>query len=383
MPGIAENLGLSYGWPEEYPALGFDPAPGRTGQVAALAKQLATAGGQLQATVKTGQSVTTGSAGWQGESGSAYRGSMAKFTAKLTAVSTALAKVSPILSDWQTQLAAFQARARLYEAAAAKAQSGIKSALRDTLGGDTSGLDRAEAAQDEYEAAVADAKRLLSEHEQATASVAAALRAVVADAPKAGDLADLIDDAPVPGEESAWEWINDAGSRIGKLGDVVGDMSAIAGAWGLDLLGLQALATASEVGVPVALAMAPVTAATEIASISLALGAGGLHGLGALMGGDVSGKDLLWDAFGIATLNLSRAIPQAIAGLIPQIGQFDDTAGHFNDYWTPKHSGQEKLISDLPPGLGNIYIAFKNAWDDAAHDDDEDFKDKLAGEIGP
>ncbi|MEV0644792.1 hypothetical protein AB0I28_05975 [Phytomonospora sp. NPDC050363] len=363
MPGLLENLGLRYGWPEEYPALGFDPAPGRCEQVAALAGVLSAAAGDAGGLAARCAAAAGTSDGWHGEAGDAFRGAMAAARSKLLLVESALVRARAALSGWAADLSGMQNRARVHERDAAEAQRAVADALSAVDGAKTV------AAQGAYEKAVAAARRLSVQHEALADGVAAALRAVVASAPVAGEIADLIQDAPIPGGDRTGSIFSRNADSLANLGDVLSDIGTFAGLTALSLAGLAGGAALTGGGVPAAVALTPgIVIAGQVGTVT-AIGAAALHTLGKVGGGDVSWTDLLWDGFGIVSLGLGGGVDEvadqfiaAPATVRAAWGQREDTESHWDDYWQPRTFEQQDHV-DTAGFVGRLGYVFSNAWD--------------------
>lgn len=374
MPGLLENLGLRYGWPEEYPALGFDPAPGRVAQVEALATVFRNATKAFESIADGSEQAVASSGGWEADSGESFRDRARKFTKHARTAADALRPTSKALTDWADALTTMQSRARDYEKTAATA----KAAADDAIGGMFFGI---EAAQEQFDAAgdtlrqvKADARRLQGQHETAATAVATTLRDAVTAAPEASPLSTLFATVTLPGEQHTKSFLTRNANVIANFGDVLGNIGTFTGLTSLVLLGLTAAATTSGVGAPADVVLAPATVIVGGVSVVTGSGAFLLHALSKVNGGDVSGTDLLWDTFGVVTLGLGgtgklvSGIEEVTTTTVSTVGQSDDTMSQWETYWEPKGSFQEKVVDltkpvymDVPARL--LLFTFYNAAD--------------------
>lgn len=376
MPGILENLGLRYGWPEDYPALGFDPAPGRCAQIDALQKVFGSTADRIDRLAHTAASTGTSSNGWQGEAGTAFRSRMKELHSTLVKMAAALRKAAPVLADWSTTLASMQAKAREYDRQAAQAKLHQNDAVTGLFVNFDGASDLLERASREAAAAKEAARRLQGEHEAAVAAVASALRDVIDAAPSADALADLLEDAVLPAEKRTKNVITRKADSLVNYGDVYGDIGALTGITSLMLLGASIAALGTEAGaVVIDSLLLPATAiSAEIATVSTALSVG-LHAVGGINNGDISATDVIWDTYGVMTLKAGQtghfvqdvfeSFSTTTAGTL---GQKSDLESHWDTYWEPQTSRQETIMDftkgsplDFPVRMS---LAFRNAWNE-------------------
>ena len=156
----------------EFPALGFDPAPGDVGRVEAFVETLGAAATGLSdaRTMLDG----TNEDDWSGEAATAFRASMDDdFRPRLVDTGDALQGSYEALSRWASSLSSFQQRARDLEARAAEALASANAAdqehdeAQSAPDGDDQATqdaaDRADAARQELDGIRAQARTLKSD----------------------------------------------------------------------------------------------------------------------------------------------------------------------------------------------------------------------------
>ncbi|WP_345699280.1 putative T7SS-secreted protein [Kitasatospora terrestris] len=310
----------------EFPTLGFDPAPGNTGNVGTLVGRLTTAAGALERASGTLSSLTRGSS-WQGDAARAFAGKVGELPKLLRDSDDAVREAARQLDSWQAQLTSFQDTARRYEseAQAAKqrceqceqakdrartryntaadspafalagrlytddaqlreAQARIDGAQRelDAAGGELDDAKRAlEDAQDAFDAIVRRAKELKEDHQDAAAKIAKALRKANQNAPDTS-LWDRLKDGLKRAGHAIKEWATKHADLLKKIGDWLSIASTV--------LGVAALVTAW---------CPPLAGALALAGGVLSVGALATHGMAKLGGANVSALDLVGDGLGI------------------------------------------------------------------------------------
>lgn len=200
-----------------YPVLGFDPAPGATDRVGALAADLESVATELgsarQALMRTGHSGGI----WQGDAAEAFRDKLGELPDYLDKTNRSLGDAARTLDQWSADLTSMQTTAARYEAEAVQtlhrlrtAESSPDLALAGQTFADEAALARAQA---RYDAATAElniasqeldairglARRLLSQHDSLVSEVAAALRRAKDEAPPEPGLFDRLIDGFVDG----------------------------------------------------------------------------------------------------------------------------------------------------------------------------------------
>ncbi|MET9294315.1 putative T7SS-secreted protein [Streptomyces sp. NPDC003077] len=310
---------------DQFPNIGFNPAPGKLESVSNLTRQLTKATSSIESAHSTLRRIGGGGKTWEGEAANAFTEKVGDLPKYLEDSLDALRSASKQLDAWHGKLTTHQSKAREYEAdaKAAKARLDSAEAARDRatstynqaashpdlkLAGQTfttqSQLQSAQArldsasnrlqeagnkldeagkhlndARDELDGIIKQAEKLLAKHQADARTIAQQLR-------KANDR------APDPG---FWEGMSDAFTRLGhkiqnwctkhadklkKLGDI---LSAISG--------VLAVASLLTMWCP------PLSGAFALAGGVTALGALGAHGAAKIGGADVSWKDIGLDAF--------------------------------------------------------------------------------------
>jgi uncharacterized protein YukE len=264
----------------EFPALGFDPAPGDTGALGSAAEAVRGAG-QLF-TNASGNVTRLNSSGWTGDAADQFRGQLKDLPRDLDLAARSHQTAARALTDYGTGLAARQRRAADLETRAAALRQQENSAVAEVnrLAGRTAPADSPEfrALKNDYDAArtratslgsqlqevIAEARRLHGEHRSAAGDAARSIRGV-ADAPY-----------KEPGWLSrAWSsvkgWIADHADVLAQISTVLKGVSAVLGVLSL-VPGLQFLA-------PFALAAGGIALAIDVA-IKLATGKGSWASIG-------------------------------------------------------------------------------------------------------
>ncbi|HZB50992.1 MAG TPA: toxin glutamine deamidase domain-containing protein [Mycobacteriales bacterium] len=264
----------------EFPALGFDPAPGDAGAVASAAGDVDGAARVFEDA--SGNVSRLNSSGWTGEAAEAFRGQLKDLPRDLDLAARSHRTTARTLSDYGTGLQARQRRADDLETRAAELRRQQQAAIAEVnrLAGQTapagsaalatlrgqydSARSRADGLGTDLEAVIGDARRLLDEHRGAAGSAARAIRDV-ADAPY-----------KEPGWLSrAWDsvssWISEHADVLTQISSVLKGVSAVLGVLSL-VPGLQFLA-------PFALAAAGIALAIDVA-VKLATGRGSWAAIG-------------------------------------------------------------------------------------------------------
>lgn len=106
----------------EYPAIGFDPAPGKLESVEDLNSKLSRAATGLDNAYTTLTGITKGGKTWEGEAASAFAEKVGDLPRYVGDSRDALREASLQLSSWRSKLADYQQKAREYEAQAKAAK---------------------------------------------------------------------------------------------------------------------------------------------------------------------------------------------------------------------------------------------------------------------
>lgn len=286
-----------------FPALGFDPAPGTTERVGALAADLASVATELGAARQALTSIGRSGGIWQGDAAEAFRGKLGELPEYLDKANRSLGDAARTLDQWSADLTSMQTTAAQYEAEALQILQRLRAAESNPalgLAGLTFSDDASLAqAQARYDAAIAEldlaskeldavralARRLLTQHDELVREVAAALRRAKDEAPKEPGLLDRLVGGFVDGitklASATWQWVHDHADLIARFGDIMGKISTA----------LAVLAIATAPFEPVGAIFAGVAAGTSL----MALGA---HGLAKAAGAKVGWGSMVGDALG-------------------------------------------------------------------------------------
>jgi ElaB/YqjD/DUF883 family membrane-anchored ribosome-binding protein len=310
----------------EFPALGFDPAPGDTGSVDQLVSRLNRAAGALSGAHQLLTSVASGGSAWEGEAAKAFAGKVGELPGYLDDSAQAVKEASSQLGGWSRTLASYQETARRYEQQAAEARKRLEAAqtrvdqatgaynqaaenpafslagryytsdtelaaaqrqldaAQQDLKDAGSRLDAAKGQlseiEDELDALIKQAKELLEHHQDDAGKVADSLRKATKGAPSTS-VWDKLGDAFKRIGHKIKDWATEHADLLKKIGDIASAASAV--------LGIAALAT---VWCP------PLSGALAGAAAGASVVALGAHGLAKLGGADVKWSTLIGDGIG-------------------------------------------------------------------------------------
>jgi hypothetical protein len=303
-----------------YPALGFDPAPGRVGSVAELLRtathvssELSFLHGKLSTFGKVGS-------GWEGQAATEFTHRLGDLPTYLNAANASAAVAKRALARWIEQLGGFQDEARRYEQLAEEAQRAVTRAQSHAaaLQGGTAPVDPvaaaaaardAQAAQEAVRLAgqhlqdiIRAAEGLYGEHQQHADAIAGMLREAADFAPpKPGffsrikqslaDMADFV--TSLPGKIK--QFIHDHAYLIKAIADVLADVATVLGV------------VAFFLPPPADLIVGAIAAGASL----LALGG---HALAAYGGAEVSGWTYLADTIGIASFGFAKIGAMGVKG---------------------------------------------------------------------
>ena len=324
----------------EFPALGFDPAPGNPAAVAAAAGGVDSAG-RLFADAAANVA-RLNSSGWTGEAAEAFRGQLADLPRDLDLAARSHQTAARALSGYGSALGPRQRRADELESRAAelrRAAAGRRSAR--STGSRRSGRrraarswrrlrtaydsarSRAEGLGADLDAVLADARRLLDEHRGAASGAARAVR----------DVADA------PYEEPGWlsrawdsvkSWISDHADVLRQISSVLKGVSAVLGVLSF-VPGLQFLA-------PFAVAAGAIALVIDGALCLAGEGDWGAFALDAALTilpiGPVARAVKRIPGVSTALKGVNRAIPDAVKGrLFRAVGNLPEgvSAGQLDD----------------------------------------------------
>ncbi|MGK4585883.1 putative T7SS-secreted protein [Kitasatospora sp. HPMI-4] len=311
----------------DFPALTFDPAPGRPASVDALVSQLTTAANALESASNTLTSISHGGSAWEGKAADGFARNVGELPKTMDDSLDALRSASTQLSSWSKQLVGYQQTARRYEAEAEDAKRRLKEAeaRRSTatdqynsaaddpafklIGyrfSDDQQLAEAESRirtaqqnlatanqqlqaasqelssiEDELHHIVKQAKELHAHHQHDADRTAKALRSANHNAPHIGTWSKIADGFKKVGK-SIKDWAHKHAGVLKKIGDIAGAASAV--------LGIAALAT---------MWCPPLSAALGVAAAGASGIALGAHGLAKLGGADVSWTTIALDGVGV------------------------------------------------------------------------------------
>ncbi|SDP65420.1 hypothetical protein SAMN04487981_13136 [Streptomyces sp. cf386] len=317
---------------QDFPAIGFNPAPGKVESVNDLVTKLNSALSGLDSAHEILRSLRGegGGRAWEGEAAKAFTGKVGDLPKYVGDSRDAIRSASTQLKSWHGMLTHYQSKARQYESDATEAKQREKTlrrdydsatnaynqaaedpafrlsgmsfsdptALRDAQAkidaanarlkqaGETldSAKGKLEGAIDEFEAIVKHAKELLEEHQSDARKIA-------------GQIKKATDGAPDPG---FWEGLADAFTRLGhKIQNWCtkhADLLKKIGDW------MSMAATAMGVLSLLTLWCPPLSGAFALAGGALSLGALATHGAAKIGGANISTMDLVGDAVGVVPL---------------------------------------------------------------------------------
>ncbi|MGC7102528.1 putative T7SS-secreted protein [Amycolatopsis lurida] len=321
----------------EYPALGFDPAPGELERVAEVADKYKTVSTKLTSAKTALESIINQTGTWEGEASEAFARRVGDLPEYLGKATESMAKASGALGQWSGSLATMQAHARELEARAQDARKQAELARnnpafdlanqtfhdQESLRAAQRALDAAARqlteAIDGLEAIIKAAERLLAQHTELAERIAELLkqaREIAPDEPgwlsKAlSDIADwateTINDAidvVTDVVQAIGDFIEDHANLIAKVSDIVGDLSTVIG---------------------VVADFLPPPADTVVGAVSLGLGVVALGGhLTAMAAGaeGVTAETIMLDSVGVATglVGLIPLVPGGVANAAFQAG---------------------------------------------------------------
>ncbi|NYI08004.1 hypothetical protein [Allostreptomyces psammosilenae] len=282
-----------------FPALGYNPAPGSIESITQLSESL----GRAASTLGEAHTILTDIAGsssedWQGEARDAFAQKVGELPRYLDQSQEALGEASVQLSNWKDRLAQFQDTARRYEEEAAEATRQYQTAQEDPafalVGQYFETAEQLQQAQDQIDAANATlarrqaelqdvidrARQLFEDHQEEAGRVADVLREYADRAPDAGFWEGVGDFFGNMGEA-----IKDWATENAGLLQAIGDWASL----GSTILGIASLAT---------LWFPPLSGALALASAGLALTAVGTKSLAKLGGANIGWGQIGLDALG-------------------------------------------------------------------------------------
>jgi phage shock protein A len=364
----------------DFPALGFDPAPGDldgvtdlAGKYRAVSKDLTEADDALRQIVRK-QGI------WQGEASDAFARRIGPLPQYLEGAARSMGDAGSALEAWARQLGDLQNRAADLEAraetaaqAAEQARANPDLALANRTFPDQQSLQVAQRLLDnagqQLQTAIDGcqniqdaAKQLQQEHTEAAARVAGALRKAKELAPDEPGLLDKLGDAVggalvdlsnalADGVDDAWDFVQDHAELVSKLSDVTGDIGNALGLVGEFL---------------------PPPANEVMGAVATGLGVMALegHATAWAAGADVAPETLIFDAVGTGTTLIGSFLPPGGEAVVKAIGlgavgaQFqadvgtrvvgehiEGPIGDFLSYWLPKDGTQVAAAAISPASV--------------------------------
>ncbi|WP_103338108.1 putative T7SS-secreted protein [Amycolatopsis sp. CA-126428] len=367
----------------DFPALGFDPAPGDLDGITDLAGKYRAVGGDLTEADVSLRRIVRQQGIWQGEASEAFARRLGPLPDYLDDAAKSMTQAADALEGWahnlgdlQKRAAELEARAEAAARVAEQARANPDLALANRTFPDQQSLQIAQRLLDnaghQLQTAIDGcqnvqdaAKQLQQEHTDAAARVAEQLRQAKELAPDEPDVLDKLADAVggalvdlsatlADGVDEAVNFLQDHAEVVSKVSDVVGDLGNVLGVVG-DFL--------------------PDPAGTVVGAVAGELGLAALagHGVAALAGADVAPETLVFDAAGVATtlIGLAPGVPDWVVkgttyGLLreQEIGEvlggdkFESPLDDFKNYWVPKSPEQMAAA-----GVSWAGVAFWNAAD--------------------
>lgn len=342
----------------EYPALGFDPAPGAVSNVESVATDLQQVAQRMGSAHDALSKIGRSDGLWEGEAADAFRGTVDELPKHLDQAHRSMGHAAQALSRWSQDLGSMQQKARGQEAEAAEVQRRLKQAESNPNLGlanqhfpDQASLQQAQqkldSAQAEVDGANRDleaireqAKRLQEQHDELATKVEEALRKAKDAAPEAPDLLErlgnFLEDVGKGISDAAgkaWQWVQDHADDINKVGDVLSTVGAV--------LGVVAIATSWIPGV---------NAVTSAAAVGVNAAALGAHALAKAGGADVSWGKMGMDAIGVVPAG------KAVAGAKNAVSQAAKASA------TVKGTGKLAKTSEYLTGTGAVTTESKGIW---------------------
>ncbi|MDS0133865.1 MULTISPECIES: putative T7SS-secreted protein [unclassified Amycolatopsis] len=364
----------------DFPALGFDPAPGDLDGIADLAGKYRTVADDLTEADDSLRRIVRKQGIWQGEASEAFARRIGPLPACLDDAAKSMSRAADALEGWaqtlgdlQKRAADLEARAEAAARAAEQARANPDLALADRTFPDQQSLQIAQRLLDnagqQLQTAIDGcqnvqdaAKQLQQEHQDAAARVAELLRKAKEPAPDEPDLLDKLGDA-VGGAlvdlsntladefDEAWNFVQDHAELISKLSDVTGDIGNALGFVGEFL---------------------PSPAKEVVGAVATTFGKAAMegHAVAKLAGADVARETLIFDGIGAGTSFIGSFLPMGGEAVMKGLGygafgaQFQADAGarmigtHFEgpigdllNYWVPKDATQAAASLVSPAGM--------------------------------
>ncbi|ASU78345.1 hypothetical protein CDG81_08615 [Actinopolyspora erythraea] len=323
----------------EYPALGFDPAPGDASTVESVAEDLQQVATKMGNAREALAEIGDQDGLWEGKAAEAFLGTVGELPKYLDQAHRSLSGASKTLTQWSHDLSSMQQKARSYEAEAAAARQRVREAesnpnlgLANQRFSDQASLQEAERkladaraalnkANADLEAILEQAKRLLRQHDDVAQDVEDALRRAADEAPekpglleRLGNALEELGESISDAADQAWQWIQDHADVIAKVGDVLSTVGTV--------LSVVAAATSWIPGV---------NAVTACAAVGVSAAALGTHALAKAAGADVSWSKMAFDAIGMIPGGGAAKGGLAAAKVVPKAVKSGKTAAKFAD----------------------------------------------------
>jgi phage shock protein A len=364
----------------DFPALGFDPAPGDLDGVTDLAGKYRAVSTDLTEADDALRQIVRKQGIWQGEASEAFARRIGPLPQYLEGAARSMGSAADALERWSRDLGDLQKRAADLEAraeAAAKAAEAARAnpdlGLANRTFPDQQSLQIAQRLLDnagrQLQTAIDGcqnvqdaAKQLQQEHAEAAGRVAEALRKAKELAPEEPDVLDKLSDAVggalvdlsntlADGVDQAWDFVQDHAEVISKVSDVTGDVG-------------NALGVVSE--------FLPEPAKEALGSVAVAFGLAATagHVTAGLAGADVSPETLTFDLVGAGTTIAGLVLPPGAGAVVKAIGlgavgtlfqadvatevaglDFEGPIDDFKNYWVPKDMSQAAASIVSPGGV--------------------------------
>ncbi|MFJ1766321.1 putative T7SS-secreted protein [Amycolatopsis sp. NPDC088138] len=373
----------------DFPALGFDPAPGELDGITDLAGKYRVVSRDLAEANVSLREIVTKQGVWQGDASEAFARRVGPLPGYLDGAAKSMGQAADALDAWCHDLGDLQKRATDLEAraeaaarAAEEARANPDLALANRTFQDQPSLQIAQRLLDNAGSQLENAldgcqnvqdaaKQLLAEHTEAAGRVAELLRKAKELAPDEPDLLDKLGDAVggaltdlsntlADSVDEVGNFVQDHAEVISKVSDVTGDLG--------NMLGIVSDCL-------------PPPADIIVGAIATGLGAGALEGhlVAKAAGADVAPETLTFDALGAVTSlvgavpGVSETVAKAVTftgwGLLgEQVGgelaadgmgkKFEGPLGDLEQYWVPKDAVQWSVVAASPAG-----VAYWNAVD--------------------
>jgi hypothetical protein len=229
--------------PTDFPALGFDPAPGLDDQVRTLASTVDSVARQVDDVRGLLGQIGKDNSFWQGEAAKNFATTLGELPPYLDKATQSNSNAARSMRGWAEALAGFKTRAREYERQAAEARAKLGAAQQNLNGyqgktgttpeqntrlqQDAAAAGRAVTDADgALQAIIRQAHALAGEHSDGLKAAAQAIRHAAEAAPKEPGFWDkFLEDLP----GKVWDWVKEHKYLIKAIGDFCSDLSAVIG----------------------------------------------------------------------------------------------------------------------------------------------------------